>query len=344
MMYRIAFVGAGGRSGAHADAYQHIDGVELVACCDLAPDRAEKFGSKYGVKPYTDIAEMVRAEKPDLVHVVTLPRDRVETMRAVSDLGVPAATVEKPIATDVADWRAIREIEKTTRTKFGVCHQFRWQKDLVRCREAIASGELGKVLFLDGSAGMTITDQGTHCLHYVNSLNGDQPVVGVFGAVHGWDLGNPNHPGPENSEAYITFADGTRMLWNTGPSAPRVGDPSTTYQHVRVAAYCERGRVVWEEFGKWEIAGPNGLESGSYGDMSVWWANNVLAQAGFHKEMLAWLGDDAKACGTNLKRSLHEWKAVLALYASALERRPIELASFDPEVGLVEKLRNAMGV
>lgn len=186
-MYRIAFVGTGGRSGAHADAYQHIDGAELVACCARTREHADGFAAKYGIKPYSDIAEMVRAEKPDLVHVVTMPRDRVETMRAISDHRVPAATVEKPIAVDADDWRAICEIENTTRTKFGVCHQFRWQKDLVKCRRAIASGDLGKVLFIDSSAGMDITNQGTHALHYANSLNGDQPVVSVFGATHGWD-------------------------------------------------------------------------------------------------------------------------------------------------------------
>lgn len=78
--------------------------------------------------------------------------------------------------------------------------------------------------------------------------------------------------------------------------------------------------------------------------MKQWWANNILAQAGFHKEMLAWLEDDSKPCGTNLSRSLHEWKAVLALYASALDRKPINLASFDPPSDLIDRLKAAMGV
>lgn len=339
-MYKIAFVGVGGRSGAHADAYKHIDGAELVACCARTREHSDKFAQDYGLKSYTSIEEMVRNEKPDMVHVVTMPRDRAETMQIISDLQVPAATVEKPIATDVADWRAISEIAETTNTKFGICHQFRWYPTLVRCREALASGRLGRVIFLDSTAGMDITNQGTHALHYANSLNNDSEVVSVFGGASGWDTADVNHPGPENSEAYITFANEVRMLWATGPNTPRVGDPETTYQHVRIAAYAEKGRVLWEEFGKWEIEGPDGLESGSFGDMKQWWANNLLAQAGFHKDMLVWLEDDSKPCGTNLKRSLHEWKAVLALYASALERRPIHLAGFDPSTDLVARLKN----
>ncbi len=338
-MYKVAFVGTGGRALAHADAYQHIDGAEMVACCARTCEHSVEFGKKYSIKPYTDIADMVRAEKPDLVHIVTMPRDRVETMRMISELGVPAATVEKPIAVDVADWQAICKIEKTTKTKFGICHQFRWYPAVVKCREAIESGALGKALFLDASAGMDITNQGTHALHYANSFNGDSRVVSVFGNTQGWDRNDKNHPGPENSEAYITFGNGARMLWNTGPSAPRVGDPDTTWQHVRMAAYCEKGRVLWEEFGKWEIVGPNGTESGDYGDMKQCGANNLIAQAGFHKDMFKWLEDDTKPVGTNLERSLHEWKAVLALYASALERKPIDMSAFEPAIDLVDKLK-----
>jgi len=63
-----------------------------------------------------------------------------------------------------------------------------------------------------------------------------------------------------------------------------------------------------------------------------------LAQAEFHKTMFAWLEDDTRVPGTNLKQSLHEWKVVLALYASALYRKPIDIASFDPPLDLFDQL------
>jgi len=327
--YRAAIVGCGGRSPAFANTHQYIDRAELVACCSLDKEQTEKTAERYGIRGYGDAALMIETEKPDLVHLVTPPRTRVELMTLVSALGVPACTVEKPIAIGVRDWKALSDLERTTKTKFGVSHQFRWQPHLVKCREAIESGELGKPLFVDASAGLTITDQGTHSLHYGNSLNGDRQVVRVFGAISGW--GNDEyHPGPVNSVGYITFDNGVRMLWNTGPTAPVCGDPEMSYQHVRAAAYAERGRVLWEEFGKWEIVGPNGVQSGDYGGREEWRANNIKAQTAFHEEMIDWLEDDSKPAGTNLKRSLHEWKAVLALYASSLTRSPIIMDEFDP--------------
>jgi predicted dehydrogenase len=174
------------------------------------------------------------------------------------------------------------------------------------------------------------------------SLVGDVPVARVFGNASGWDAADPGHPGPATTQAYLTFADGGRGLWTSGFASPRCGDPKTTWQHVRVAAYADNGRVLYEEFGKWEIAGPDGETRGDFGGMDTWRANNLLAQAGFHRAMLDWLEDDRKAPGTNLSQSLHEWAVVLALYQSALERRPVELVDFDPPDDLVERFRAAV--
>jgi hypothetical protein len=58
--------------------------------------------------------------------------------------------------------------------------------------------------------------------------------------------------------------------------------------------------------------------------------------------MLDWVEDDAKPAGTNLKQSLHEWEVVLALYASALWRRPVELADFNPPDDLFDQIKRAL--
>ena len=340
-MYKAAIVGCGHRAPAHIEAYQHIPGAEVVACVAPTPTRRDALAAKYGLHAYADIGEMVRAERPDIVHLVTWPDTRVSLMTEVAELGVPLCTVEKPIATGVPDWRQLRALEARSKTKFAVCHQVRWHPYLMPCQDALRSGRLGRVRFLDISAGMNIAGQGTHTLNYGMSLMGDVPVARVFGNADGWDAADPGHPGPATTEAYLTFADGGRGLWTSGFTSPRCGDPQTTWQHVRVAAYADTGRVLYEEFGKWEIVGPDGEERGDFGGMDTWRANNLLAQAGFHRAMFDWLEDDRRAPGTNLRQSLHEWAVVLALYQSALERRPVELADFDPPDDLVERFRAA---
>ena len=340
--YRVACIGCGVRSEMHLRAYQHIPGVEIVGACDPKEEARRKNAEEFGIRTYAEAGEMIRAEAPDLVHIVTWPDTRVELMTLVSELGVKAATVEKPIATGVADWRALCELEAASATKFAVCHQFRWHADLVRCREALESGALGAVKFLDFSAGMNISGQGTHVLNYGMSLNGNQPVTSVFGAASGAEGMTGGHPGPDTTAGCLTMANGVRALWNNGPTAPKCGDPSTVWQHVRAAAYAERGHVEWQEFGTWRIAAPGGDQCGHFGDGDTWGAGNLRAQAEFHKAMLAWIEDDRAVPGTNLKQSLHEWQVVLALYASSLWRRPVELAEFQPPEDLFDQLAAAL--
>jgi predicted dehydrogenase len=340
--YRVVVVGCGGRSRAHILPYQYIDNAKVVACCAPSPDRRDKLAAEFGLHAYASAKEMIKQEKPDMVHLVTWPDTRVELMTLVSDMDVPLCTVEKPIATGVAVWQALCRLEATTHTKFAVCHQFRWQPHMMQCQQAMASGRLGAPKFLDISAGMNIAGQGTHTLNYGRALIGDPWVSQVTGMIYGWDTSDPGHPAPAMSEAYLTFENGVRGLWTSGAISPRTGDPGTVWQHVRTAAYAERGRVNFEEFGKWEIVSPDGVEGGDFGGMETWAQNNLIAQTNFHKAMFTWLNDDDAVPGTSLKQSLYEWKVVLALYTSALQGKPIEMDGFEPDIHLMFQLESAL--
>lgn len=335
--YRCVIVGCGPRADWHAKAYRLVSRGALAACCDLVAERREEFAKRFDLTPYADAAEMIEKEGPDLVHLVTPPDVRVEPMQLVSDRAVPACIVEKPIACEVKDWKALCELEANTPTRFAVGKQFRWHASLTRCRQALRSGKLGRLLFLDFSAGMNISGQGTHIIDWAMSLNEDLPAVRVFGAASGVDMTEPHHPAPDTTAAQVLFANGVYGLWNNGHTAPRVGDESTAYQHCRVAAYAQRGRTLYEEFGKWEIGSPEGVEAGRINSPEQWEEGNHTAQAALTNAMFDWIEDDATPAGTNLKAALHQWNVVLGLYASALFRRPVDIP-FDPPDDLFERL------
>jgi predicted dehydrogenase len=286
---------------------------------------------------------MIEAERPDIVHLITWPETRVELMTLVSDLGVPLCTVEKPIASGVDDWKALQRLNDVSATKFAVCHQFRWHPTIIKCRDAVQRGVCGEPQFLHLSAGMNITGQGTHTLNYGRSFVGDPRVTRVFANASGWDDSDPGHPAPAATVASLEFDTGLRALWTSGIVSPRAGDPATTWQHVRIAAYGDRGRALFEEFGNWEISGSDEVEGGAFSGMKDWQAGNKVAQAGFHQAMFDWLGDSGCEPGTSLRQSLHEWAVVLAVYQSALERKPIMLDGFDPAPDLVNRLETAVG-
>jgi len=337
--YKAVIIGCGARGNDHCNAYAQIENAELAACFDLNPERRQNLAEKYKIRQYGSAEEMIDKEAPDIVHITTYPAVRLKLMLLVSKLGVPLCVTEKPLASGVSDWRILTELEGTSKTKFAVSHQFRWHKHLSRCREALENGTLGQVLFLDLSAGMNISGQGTHTLNYGMSLNRDIPVSRVFGNAAGWDRNDKGHPAPSTSEAMLTFANGVRALWTSGSVSPRTGRADAFWEHVRIAAYAEKGRVNYEEFGKWEIISATSSESGNFGGPDEWRRNNLAAQSEFHKAMFLWLEDDSKIPGTNLRQSLHEWAVVLALYQSSLERMPVEMKDFNPPDDIIEQYK-----
>ena len=110
--YRSAIIGCGGRAYGHANAYQQIPQAELVACANRSDTaRRQKFVETFGITGYADAERMLRTEQPDLVHLVAMPDQWRELIPMVSELGVPACIVEKPIACGVSDWRFLCELE-----------------------------------------------------------------------------------------------------------------------------------------------------------------------------------------------------------------------------------------
>ncbi len=339
--YRSVIIGCGGRAIRHAKAYARTNRGQLTACCDLNLDKASALASQFSLRAYQDPAEMLKAEQPDLVHIVTQPTSRVELMELMDTCGIPACIVEKPIAWEVRDWNALVALEKNTKTKFAVCHQFRWHAALSRCRSAIESGKLGRLLFLDFTARHNLCDQGTHVLDYAMSLNRDSRVVRVYGTASGKAELNGPHPGPELTVAQVEFANGVRGHWSTGSISPKGPADDTPWKHVRVAAYGEKGRTLWEEFNRWEIVSPGEFEHGDAGDMSAWGSSNDAAQTSMIESMYDWIEDDQRPAGTNLNLGLHQWNVVLGLYASFVWGCPVSIP-FDPPVDLYEQLSTTL--
>jgi len=86
-------------------------------------------------------------------------------------------------------------------------------------------------------------------------------------------------------------------------------------------AHTERGHAIWEQFGEWRVSGPGGTDSGSFDGTAAWREQNRRTRARFHERMFEWAAGGAPP-GPNLERSLQEWTAVLALYASTLRNEP----------------------
>ena len=70
---RIAFIGTGGMGRGHVNAFSQDPRVEIVALCDLVPEKCRRIMSELNmnVPVYTDFREMIEKETLDAVDVVT---------------------------------------------------------------------------------------------------------------------------------------------------------------------------------------------------------------------------------------------------------------------------------
>jgi len=331
-------LGCGPRARGHADAYKHVKKSKLVAVCDMNEERLGKFTEEWGIeKGYKDIHEMLDKEKPDLLHIVTQPNLRVPLLTLASEAEVPAVLVEKPLCVDSADFRAIADLHKTTKTKIAVNHQLRFHPKVLELLDDVMEGRIGDVRFIDGTSRLNLAGQGTHILNLVFAFNGGVRPVRVFGQVSGDSQLNTHHPAPDMAVGELVFANEVHGVIANGLNAPMTSDDEKAHMHKRIAVFGTRGFVHWK-MQSWERSTTKvDYESGE----KDYRAEDVLGQAAMTDAMFDWLEDDKKTHPNCLDVSLAESNTVLGMYASAIQRKPIELP-FEPQESLLDELRKIL--
>lgn len=104
---KVGIIGCGGIANAkHLPALSHQKNrVDIVAFCDLIPERAKKAAEKYGTENadvYTDYRELLKDESIEVVHVLTPNISHCELTVAALEAG-KHVMCEKPMAATPAD-------------------------------------------------------------------------------------------------------------------------------------------------------------------------------------------------------------------------------------------------
>jgi len=142
-IYNIAIAGCGKVAHFHAKAIQNIPGAKLAGVWSRSPESAKNFASMYKTRDYSRVAQMVSENDIDLVIVCTPhPFHRQPAVEA-AEAGANVL-VEKPLASDLHDSDAIINACRNNSVKLGVVSQRRWYLPVIRMKEAIGTGKIGK--------------------------------------------------------------------------------------------------------------------------------------------------------------------------------------------------------
>jgi UDP-N-acetyl-2-amino-2-deoxyglucuronate dehydrogenase len=229
-MLKAAIVGTGNISNAHISGLLTFpEKIQIVALCDIFPEKAEAIKEKYKLKDATvfdDHEKMLNSGiQIDVVHVCTPPSSHAEIAIHSMNAGVNVL-VEKPMAPSLKECDAMLEAEERNQVTMGVIAQNRFRNIIYKLKETLDSGLAGdlKVAHIDslwwrGHCYYDLWWRGTwakegggptlnHAVHHIDMINwmkGELPVeVNCM-------LGNVMHDNSEVEDisfAAVKYADG----------------------------------------------------------------------------------------------------------------------------------------
>jgi len=144
---RIAVVGTGEWWGyQHARIYHSRADTELAGILGRGREKAEARATEFGVRGYTDLAELLETERPDLVSVCLPNEAHYETTLAIIRAGVPLF-VEKPLVFDLEQADSLITEAAQRDLFFALDFNHRYAKPVQLAKAAIESGDLGDIHF-----------------------------------------------------------------------------------------------------------------------------------------------------------------------------------------------------
>jgi predicted dehydrogenase len=140
----VAVVGAGGWGEHHARIFARRDDTELCGIFGRTADRTRARAERYGTTPYTDLDELLRTERPDLVTVCLPNEDHYDVTLKLVRTGVPLL-VEKPLVFDLTEADTL--LREAGDLFFAINFNHRHAEPVQRAKALIDAGELGELVF-----------------------------------------------------------------------------------------------------------------------------------------------------------------------------------------------------
>ena len=141
-MLKIALVGVGGISGAHIPAWDAMEDTELVAICDIRPERMEPYPDK---RQYTDFEEMLAKEEIDILDICLPTYLHADFAIKAMEKGIHVIC-EKPISLKEEDVERVYSTAAKMNVKFMVAQVLRFWPEYELLKEIYDSKKYGKLL------------------------------------------------------------------------------------------------------------------------------------------------------------------------------------------------------
>lgn len=234
---KVGLVGTGGIGNQHAKTYEPIEGIEIVAVCDIVKKKALQFAEKWGVPKknvFTSYNKMLEMDEINTVSVCTYNQAHRRPTVAALKAG-KHVLCEKPMAATLADATAMTRAAKESGKILHIAIHSRFRPNIVMARKIMEAGILGDIYYSEsvgcrrrGIPGHTfiykktagfgaVVDIGVYNMHNTLFILGYPKPVRVSAFI--CDHIARQTPGLEDMDveefgsAWIRFEDGSIMIF-----------------------------------------------------------------------------------------------------------------------------------
>jgi predicted dehydrogenase len=241
MTINIAIIGFGLIAPRHAQAIISHPSTTLIALVEPSPTGPET-AAKFSTQLFTSVEALLASNKPDAAIVCTPNHTHVPITRDLLSAGVHVL-VEKPISNDISAGRELvqyaRQLEQSDGVKLLVGHHRRFNPYLLKTKDVLSSGSLGRIVAVNGLWTLFKPDEyfapptdwrrlkgfgGVILINLVHDVDLLQYLFGAIVRVHAEKVTpqrGPQHEADEGAALTLRFASGvvgTFLVCDATPS------------------------------------------------------------------------------------------------------------------------------
>jgi len=334
--YKVIVVGLGKRGMHHAAAFRANNRFELVGLAGRDQGRLQAAAAKLGDPQIsTDIRALAESVKPDIFCFCTPPNVRTELIQAGIESGAKLIAFEKPVALSSIEGLKIKAMLDASGVKAVVSHQHRYGEHYRKVHKIIASGALGRVHTVYGTATGWMMHILSHLIDYMMWYNAGAKAEWVMAQAAGRGKLADSHPSPDYLAGFIHFSNGVHGVVECGAGAPDVPEVPYWWRKCRIGAQGPDGFAEVLTGGGWRAVTKTDCSNGG-GSM-----NYDLDMPPYVQEMADWLDDDKKVHACNFDSAWEGFQIMMALCRSVVEGGQVSLpltTGMDEIAALREKL------
>lgn len=334
--YTVVVAGCGKRGMHHAEAFFKNPRFVLAGVCDVDASRAGAVAKQFGNPAAgSDAADLLEKFRPDVFCFCTPPSVRLPLVRLGVEAGAKLIAFEKPLALSTNEALEIMELVRQAKVRTVVSHQHRYGEHYQRVKDIIASGAIGRVHTVYGTATGWMMHMLTHLIEYTRWFNDYAQAEWVVGQASGTEKLKDNHPSPDYVAGLIQFSNGVRGIVESGDGAPDVPEVDYWWRKCRIGAQGSEGFAEVLTGGGWRaitresrgvISGPGTMD----------YAHDMVP---YVQEIADWLDDDSRVHPCNGESAFQGFEIMMAICRSAARGGKVKLplGRGEPELDALAK-------